>query len=386
MARALDARDKGAKRGDATRSAIVVAGPSSSLTIPGIVVSQIVQALAQSSKVVRIEVDLGTDFDAGLHRAPSLAAAHDDAYGSDVISYSAPTNARIRGYAFRDWISENVGEAIAFAWPGIDNSWISQFLAAAKSAGASTTVACVSLPRSTRGKMAGLIDIMVEADLVFVGSESDASVLRSAYGAYGPIVETHRALSLHGRGPRTSVHRISAFLQKNSLETLSTLLAAYDAIPEAWIEGYHLQVAMRHSSGAAQEIVNQSYHSDFVELIGSDISSVTLKEICSNSSALIIADPAFDSRAFAIAVDCGVAVVVLASAQLPEVGRGYVGALLADVSRPVSVHVALTHALRLAELQFPRPDAWIEFVDRLIGSRIADPTPSEGLEPASRAG
>ena len=41
--------------------------------------------------------------------------------------------------------------------------------------------------------------------------------------------------------------------------------------------------------------------------------------------------------------------------QLPEVGRGYVGGLLADLIAPASVHVALTHALRLGGARFPEP-------------------------------
>ena len=373
-------------RTDVAQSAIVVAGPSSSLTIPGIVLSQIVQALALSNKVVRIEVDLGTDYDAGLHRAPSLAVAHDDAYGNDLICLEAPSNPRLRAQAFREWISPNVGEAIGFVWPGIDNSWIRQFLYAAKSVGASATAVCVSLPKTAQSKIVSMAESMADADLVLVGNESDAKALRTTYGPSGPIVETHRALSLHGRGTRSSVHRITAFLPKDGVETLSTLLAAYDAIPEAWIESYHLRVAMRHSGAAAPALVSNSYHSEFVELVGEDISSFDLRQMCEESSALIIADPAFDSRAFSMAVECGIAIVVLASAQLPEVGRGYVGALLADLNRPVSVHVALTHALRLAELQFPRPDAWSELVDRLIGAPLNNLALLEILEPASQAG
>ena len=96
-----------------------------------------------------------------------------------------------------------------------------------------------------------------------------------------------------------------------------------------------------------------------------------LGKMSPETSALIIADPAVDSRAYSIAVDCGVAVVVLAASQLPLVGHGYVGALLADANRPVSVHVALSHALRLAELHFPRPDAWNTLVERLLDVRPA---------------
>jgi hypothetical protein len=119
-----------------------------------------------------------------------------------------------------------------------------------------------------------------------------------------------------------------------------------------------------------------------VHLVGEDLSSADLEQLCSSSSALIIADPAFDSRAFSIAVECGTAIVVLASGHLPDVGRGYVGALLADMNRPVSVHVGLTHALRLAELHFPRPDAWSELVGHLLKVPERVVTTDEVLEPA----
>jgi hypothetical protein len=89
---------------------------------------------------------------------------------------------------------------------------------------------------------------------------------------------------------------------------------------------------------------------------------------------------------------------------LPDVGRGYVGALLADMNRPVSVHVALTHALRLAELHFPRPDAWNDLVNRLLDAARREsvvtvaptvtpkettrkaPVPSSELTPTAHAG
>ncbi len=365
MDRALDPGETGVMTG-VVPATIVVAGPSSSLTIPGIVVSQIVQSLVQGHNVVRIEVDLGIDFDAGLHRAPSLAVAHDDASGDKVTSFVAPQTHRQRGLAFQKWITRDAAKAIAFAWPGIDNRWISQFVDVAKSLGVSTTVVCVSPPRSSATKLSTAAGFMTEADLVIVGHENDARLLRTMFGLKGPAVETHLALSLHRRSAPTSEHRITAFLPKDNLETLATLLSAYDAIPEAWIEGYRLHVAMRYTSDAAPKMAAQSYHSEFVELVGDGISSIDLRKLCSTSSALIIADPAIDSRVFSIAVDCGVAIVVLASAQLPAVGRGYVGALLADSSRPVSVHVALTHALRLADLQFPRPDAWKNLVSRIM--------------------
>ncbi len=78
-----------------------------------------------------------------------------------------------------------------------------------------------------------------------------------------------------------------------------------------------------------------------------------------------MADPAFDSRAYATAVNAGVATVVLAGDMVTDVGEGYVGGLLADIKRPTSVYVAHNHALRLSELRFPSPDAWFELAARV---------------------
>ncbi|MGD0853369.1 MAG: hypothetical protein ABSA07_08430 [Acidimicrobiales bacterium] len=365
-------------------SSIVVAGPSSSLTIPGIIVSQIVSSLCENNSVIRIDVDATSDFDAGLHRSRSLAAAHHSALTNPIVNHRAPYNARLRAQSFYEWIKPGSRAAIAIVWPGLDHSWIRQFLAAAKSAGVTSMVMVVSLPRPDASKLVAIADSMFKADAVLVGTANEAEALTRVFGTHGPKVEVHKALSLHGQEERSSVHRITAFLQKDSHETLATLLRAFDAIPEAWIESYKLDVVMRYRGDLAEKMVEESYHSDFVSLNGMDIASTDLNRLCASSSALIIADPAFDSRAFSIAVECGVAVVVLASTLLPEVGRGYVGALLADMSRPVSVRVALSHALRLADLHFPPPDSWNDLVNQLVGTTPLRAVPPLPLVPSRR--
>jgi hypothetical protein len=359
-------------------SSIVVAGPSSSLTIPGIIVSQIVSSLCENNSVIRIDVDPTNDFDAGLHRSQSLAAAHHSALTNHIVNYRAPNNARLRTQSFNEWIQPGARAAIAIVWPGLDNSWIRQFLAAAKAADVASMVMSVSLPRSDVSKLVALAEVMYEADCVLVGNASEGEALAKVFGSHGPKIEVHQALTLHGHAKRSSIQRITAFLQKDSYETLETLLRAFDAIPEAWIESYKLEIVMRYRGDKAERMVEESYHSDFVNLIGTDIASSDLNRICASSSALIIADPTFDSRAFSIAVECGVAIVVLASTDLPDIGHGYVGALLADMNRPVSVRVALSHALRLAELHFPPPDSWNDLVNHLVGTtplRAVPPLP-----------
>jgi hypothetical protein len=311
--------------------------------------------------------------------------AHGATEGASIVRHRAPDSARFRAQAFREWIGPEVGTAVAYAWPGIDNGWIKQYLQIAKSAGVSTVVACASLPKGKRNRAVGLADAISRADLVVVGDKSDAAGLMAAFGSSGPPVETHRALSLSSRVGRSTVHRITAFLPRDSGSTLTTLLAAFDAIPEAWIDGYHLQVVMRHSGGALPDLIANSYHANHVRLIGDDLSTPGLEELCAESSILGVADPAFDSRAFSTAVDCGIATVVLSTSSVPVVGRGYVGGLLADLAHPASVHVAIAHALRLQELGFPSPDAWDEFAQRLHGTAPTPVAVHRLLEPAVQA-
>lgn len=367
------------------RKGVIVAGPGSSTTIPGIIVSEIVLALAQSAPVTRVEVDLGLDFTVGLHRAPSLAIAHGAIESAGIIRHRAPDSARFRAQAFRDWLGPDIGIAIAYAWPGIDNGWIKQYLQIAKGAGVATIVACASLPKAKHTRAVALADTISRADLVLVGDEADAAALISAFGSSRPTVEVHRALSLGNRVGRSTVHRITAFLPRDSTSTLCTLLAAFDAIPEAWIHGYQLQVVMRHTGGVLPQMIANSYHADHVRLISGDLSTPGIEELCAESSILSVADPPFDSRAFSTAMDCGIATVVLSTASIPDVGRGYVGGLIADLSHPASVHVALLHALRLQELGFPSPDAWEEFALRVHGPAPARVEVHRLLEPAVQA-
>ncbi len=366
------------------RTRVVVAGPGSSTTIPGIIVSEIVQSIARRAPVLRIEVDLGLDFTVGLHRAPSLAVAHSDETNGGVTVRRAPDSARFRAQAFREWLGDDVATAVAYVWPGIDNSWVKQYLQLARQAGATTVIAIASLPRSARVRAASLADAAARADVVLVGEAFDAAALATNLGASRTRIEVHRALSLANRSASAPRQQITAFLPRDSTTTLSTLLAAFDAIPEAWVHDYHLKVVMRHGGQIFPDMVANSYHANHVQLIGEDLTSPSLEELCASSSVLGVADPGFGSRAFSTAVEFGIATVVLSSQRLPIVGRGYVGGLLADLTHPASVHVALTHALRLAELSFPTPDAWDDLAAKLTGA--AATSRLRLLEPMAPAG
>jgi hypothetical protein len=347
---------------------VVVAGPGTSLTIPGIIVSEIVMALSESSRVQRIEVDLGIHPTMGLHRAPSLAAAHDVELRFNYQRHRAPRNGLARRKALHQWIGPDAKAAIAFAWPGIDNDWIRDFLQVAKRAGVPTIVLCASLPPSREVRAISMLSTMRGADRVVVGDTAEASQLIAAFGTYGPEVRTHRALSLTGRSRRSDPRRLTAFLPSDGTETLTALMGAFDAIPDAQISNYKLQVVTRCKRSAVESIVADSYHARHVQFIGDNMTGGDLRQLCDASSVLSLAEPEFDSRAFSTAVSCGIATIVLANPGTPMVGRGYVGGLMADRRQPASIHVALAHALRLDELRFPSPGAWRELARGVVGS------------------
>jgi len=363
MSRQFDPDAAFAALGDRDEQYVVMAGPGTSLTIPGIIVSEIVMALSKSSPVRRIEVDLGTHPTMGLHRAPSLAAAHDVAFRLGLQRHRAPRSARARKQAFRQWIGQDAKVAIAYAWPGIDNDWIREFLQVANAVKVPTIVLCASLPPSREARAVSLVNTIRHADRVVVGDTAEANELIAAFGSSGPEVQTHQALSLTGRSRRIGPQQLTAFLQCESGETLTTLIAAFDAIPEARINNYNLQVVMRYKGNAIESIIANSYHKRHVQLFRDDMTAGDLRELCDSSSAVSMAVPSLDSRAFSTAVNCGIATVVLSGSKAPIVGRGYVGGLMADGRQPASIHVALDHALRLDELGFPSPNAWRELAE-----------------------
>jgi len=350
-------------------TSVVVAGPSSNVTIPGLMTDEVVGVLAAHAHVTKVAVNSSKDFDAGLHRAKSLSA---NFRPGDVAAktFRAPLVTRQRRQEFRQYFKDRVELGVALAWPGIDNSWIGEFVHVARQAGARTVVLVVTHPSS--GQSATWIARqLVDSDLVLVGDIIQATLLSATLGTKRPVIEVHRALSLTGREMGDEHKRLTTFLPKDDEQSLLNVLTAFDAMPTDWIESYDLRVIMRYSGRAIPDHVAASYHSDHVQLIGEDFSSLDMHQIASDSSAISVADPTFDSRAYATAVDAGVATVVLASDMVTEVGRGYVGGLLADVNRPSSVYVAHNHALRLAELRFPGPEAWFELAARL-GAVIRD--------------
>jgi len=342
----------------------VVAGPSSTMTVPGLMTNEVVGALVSHAAVTRVAVDFGKDFNSGLHRAPALSTPHLKGEGV-VRTLRAPLIARQRRQEFRQYFKDRVDVAVAMAWPGLDNTWIGEFVHVANQAGATTVVLKVSHPTSSNESASAIAREVSDADLVLVGDIIDATVLSATLGTTRPVIEVHRALSLTGRRGAQDHKRLTTFLPKDDEQALISVLTAFDAIPTDWIDNYDLRVIMRYSGRQVPDHIAASYYGDRVELIGEDFSSLDLHQIVSDSSALSVADPAFDSRAYATAVDEGVATVVLADDMVTDVGQGYVGGLLADINRPTSVHVAHNHALRLSELRFPSPDAWFELATRL---------------------
>ncbi len=94
--------------------------------------------------------------------------------------------------------------AVALAWPGIDNSWISNFIQVARQAGARTVVLVVAHPSSGHGDTSIAREV-AGSDLVLVGDIIDATLLSAALGTTRPEIEVQPALSLTGRPCETSI-------------------------------------------------------------------------------------------------------------------------------------------------------------------------------------
>jgi hypothetical protein len=352
-----------------TASGVVVAGPGSSSTVPGIIVSEIVRALATNCRVLRVEVDPHEDFDAGLFRATSLVATS-GASGGNVATRRLPRDGGQREDSLRTWLGAETSTAIAVAWPGLDTSWIGDFVRLARSAGATSVVLCASVPHPDHFRVSTFAHDVSGADLVLIGDVAEASALVAMLGPAGPVVEVHHTLSLKGRGDQPLDYVVTAFLPRDDGPTLDTLLSAFDAIPESRIDQYRLRVVMRSKDQSMAERVARSFHAGHVELIDTDLTEHELDRLCRASSVFVVADPAFDSRAYGKAVESGISTVVLSALPLPEALGDYAGGLLADAHRSASIDVALEHALRLRELRFSSPEAWGELVERLVGVRL----------------
>lgn len=346
---------------------VVVAGPSSSITIPGLMTDEVVGSLTSHAVVTKVAVNPSKDHDSGLHRAKSLSANFRRAL--EATRTQETLAGRPRYQEFRQYFKDHVDSAVALAWPGIDNSWIGDFVHVARQAGARTVVLVVAHPSSGRGDTS-IARAVVDSDLVLVGDIIDATLLSAALGRTRPKIEVQPALSLTGRTVSNEHKRLTTFLPKDDERSLVSILTAFDATPSNLIDNYDLRVIMRYSGRAIPDHVAASYHSNHVQLIGEDFSSVDMLKVASDSSAMSVADPTFDSRAYATAVNAGVATVVLAGDMVTDVGRGYVGGLLADIKRPTSIYVAHNHALRLSELRFPSPDDWFELAARVAAMNI----------------
>ena len=110
-----------------------------------------------------------------------------------------------------------------------------------------------------------LAETLAHADLDRSSARSlGRGTLRGAFGVSGPTVEVHRALSLRGASDQPRMQQITAFLPGTAPTRSPRLLAAFDAIPEAWIDDYRPagRDALRGSDDARHG--RESYHSNHV--------------------------------------------------------------------------------------------------------------------------
>ncbi|MHB1570377.1 MAG: hypothetical protein ACYCRG_00105 [Acidimicrobiales bacterium] len=351
----------------------IVVGPGLALTIPGVIVTELVRALSRRALVTRIEVDLSEEVLTGLHRAPSLASVQRGVGQDRMVTLRAPMRAKDRARALRQWVDNSADLLIAYVWPGLDIDWLDDLLKVGRLRRVPTVVLCASLPGVRTSDLAALCSRAYGADRVFVGRTEDARTLRSLVGARGARVEVHPSLALTGRSSDECDQVITAFLPRDNVAALATVLTAFDAVPDEWINDRRLRIVMRHRGHRVEEAVGASHHAAQVELIDEEITESDLFDVVGSSAAIGIADPTDASRALDVTMDRGVATVAMVSSPAPALRRGYAGGLVASLARPASVHVAFSHALRLASLRFPSPDDW----DALVRSLVRQATVAE---------
>ncbi len=337
---------------------VVVAGPGSDRTIPGLLTSEVVEAMTSFATVTRLEIDPVRHFHVGLHRATALAARH-EYHGQRVTTWRVETRRRSTKLFARHFTEETT-LAVAVSWPTMATDWIGDFLSAAKKRNIPSLVLVVAGPTSPSSRIAALARDVVDADLVLVGDPFEANLLSALLRSPRPVIETHRALALMGRHEESSTQVVTAFVRPDDRDAIATIIAAFDGTPQSFASRYRFQIVTREGSPAVEELVSQSFYRDQIDVITKDFSTAELGAFCRESSAILIADPSFDSRAYATAELSGVATVVITDEEHPAVGRGYIGGLVADRTRPASVYVAMAHALRLASLNFPTPEMWSE--------------------------
>ena len=336
--------------------AVVFAGPGSSITLPGIIASEIAGSLTDFAKVIRVDVDPSSDFTAGIHRAPSLTSLLEGPELDSILV--APRNSRERAQFFRSLFGRDVDTAVAYAWPGLDNHWLAQFVRAARDAGSRVVVAGQSVAGLSWWASPRQASLICDADSIVLGDAREAHALRRLLGSSGPAVSWHEALALVDRESPENLNLVSAFIPRGDLTSLRTLISAFDAIPDSWVERYALRVMTRIDDLRVPTMVAESHHRAQIEVVGDEMTSDELAEVCDDSSALSVAVPQAGSRVMAAAIEQGVGIVVMRNGELPPVGQGYVGGLLADRESATSLLVGLTHALRLTRLRFPRPSVW----------------------------
>lgn len=343
---------------------IAFAGPGLTLTLPGVIASEISASLSDFGRVTRINVDPSSNFTAGIHRAPSLSSSIERPVASRQLV--APRAAHERARFFHDVFTREYGTAVAYVWPGLDNQWLSQFVHAARGAAGRVVVACESVSGRPSSSLPRLAHTLRDVDVVVVGSLLDAEEARLAIGSSGPTVMWHDALALDNRGGTGDRVTITSFIPRDDETSLRTVLAAFDAIPESWIDRYALRIVTRADHSRVAALVSESYHGARVEVVGDAMTSEELTELCDDSSALSVAVPEASSRVMSAAIEQGIGIVVMRNGSLPAVGYGYVGGLLASRESASSVHVGLNHALRFTHLRFPQPSVWESLAKVLV--------------------
>ena len=333
-------------------------------------VSEITHFLANTYQVRRLEMDATQTFGLGLDRAPSLRSIQSAEFDVVRIPAVLPRRARLR--MVEDALTD-VSAAVMVLWPGIDPASLAMLSRVARSRGIPFAVLLVRVDGTTALNSIAPRDFD-GARVIISGDESDTAVLRGI----APVVRVHPALDLVPRSAK-GVNVVVVFVPPDGVDVLRSVVTAFDAIPEAWADNYRLHIITRLPSDSVRHIVDASFYRESIELTHAVLGDDEITRVCSQAAVVMIADPIYESRAYQTSADASLPVVLMTSAIVPDVPKGYPGTLVASSNRPVSIHVAMTHALRLAHVAIPNYGSWRSLLDELAIDVAASMVPLVGL-------
>lgn len=221
-----------------------------------------------------------------------------------------------------------------------------------------------------------LAPLLIELASGFViHSEHDRPVLEERYGlgnrpvaviAHGPYDQYRLS---NGQRPRrdapSSACNLLFFGVIRPFKGLEDLVQAFDAIPEAEIDGYWLTVVGETWEGwtLPSALIARSRYRERITFVNHYVRDDEVAAFFAGADAVVL--PYHRSSAsgpLQVAMSCGLPVVVTSVGGLPEAAAGYAGALFVPPRDPSALGDALRQVAKLRGQRFADPRSWQQTV------------------------